>query len=61
MIGPFASVSATNCANLYAIAQTHCNLCNNDDCWQFGNALITEQVWDCFTLLALLDNQSSTM
>lgn len=52
----FASVSATNCANLYAIAQTRHDLGDSDDHWQFGNALTTEQVWDSFTLLALLDD-----
>ncbi|KAG1869641.1 hypothetical protein F4604DRAFT_1584271 [Suillus subluteus] len=50
------AVSATNCANLYAIAQTRHDLGDSDDHWQFGNALTTEQVWDCFTLLALLDD-----
>ncbi|KIK35164.1 hypothetical protein CY34DRAFT_96614, partial [Suillus luteus UH-Slu-Lm8-n1] len=46
----------TNCANLYAIAQTRYDLGDSDDHWQFGNTLMTEQVWDCFTLLALLDD-----
>ncbi|KAG1896398.1 uncharacterized protein F5891DRAFT_912767, partial [Suillus fuscotomentosus] len=50
------AISATNCANLYAIAQTRHNLGDSDDHWQFGNALTTEQVWDCFMLLALLDD-----
>ncbi|KAG1738147.1 uncharacterized protein EDB91DRAFT_1054795 [Suillus paluster] len=52
----YLHVSATNCTNLYAVAQTCRNLCKNDDRWQFGNALTTEQVWDCFMLLALLDD-----
>ncbi|KAG1904180.1 uncharacterized protein F5891DRAFT_1184364 [Suillus fuscotomentosus] len=50
------AVLATNCANLYTIAQTCHDLGDSDDHWQFGNALTTEQVWDCFTLLALLDD-----
>ncbi|KAG1803607.1 uncharacterized protein HD556DRAFT_1483302 [Suillus plorans] len=50
------AVSATNCTNLYAITQTRHDLGDSDDHWQFSNALMTEQVWDCCTLLALLDD-----
>ncbi|KAG2751907.1 hypothetical protein P692DRAFT_20871831 [Suillus brevipes Sb2] len=51
------AVSATNCASLYAVAQARRDLHNDGaDQWQFGSALTTEQVWDCFTLLALLDD-----
>ncbi|KAG1882694.1 hypothetical protein F4604DRAFT_1921259 [Suillus subluteus] len=48
-------VSATNCAHLYGIAQARRSCTDNVDDWQFGSSLTTEQVWDSFTLLALLD------
>ncbi|KAG2039986.1 hypothetical protein BDR03DRAFT_980326 [Suillus americanus] len=47
-------VSATNCSHLYGIAQTR-RTHNDTDHWQFGNVITTEQVWDCFVILALLD------
>ncbi|KAG1812458.1 uncharacterized protein BJ212DRAFT_1226289, partial [Suillus subaureus] len=48
-------VSATNCAHVYDIAQSHQSP-NHDVPWQFGSLLTMEEVWDSFTLLALLDN-----
>ncbi|KAG1852774.1 hypothetical protein DFJ58DRAFT_841808 [Suillus subalutaceus] len=49
------AVSATNCAHLYGIAHARRSRTDNVDDWQFGSSLTTEQVWDLFTLLALLD------
>lgn len=49
------SVSATNCGHLYGIAQTRCTH-DDADHWQFGSVITTEQVWDCFVILALLDD-----
>ncbi|KAG2029612.1 hypothetical protein BDR03DRAFT_880340, partial [Suillus americanus] len=49
------SVSATNCSHLYGIAQTH-RTHDDTNHWQFGNVIMTEQVWDCFVILALLDD-----
>lgn len=52
------SVSATNCARLYDITQAHRPaLCDVD--WQFSTTLSTEQVWDGFTILALLEDARS--
>ncbi|KAG1823236.1 hypothetical protein EV424DRAFT_1538567 [Suillus variegatus] len=48
-------VSATNCGHLYGIAQT-CRTHNDANHWQFGSVIMTEQVWDCFVILALLDD-----
>ncbi|KAG2159322.1 uncharacterized protein EDB93DRAFT_1075178 [Suillus bovinus] len=49
------SVLATNCAHMYGIAQARGSCTNNNSDWQFESSLTTEQVWDSFTLLALLD------
>ncbi|KAG2108675.1 uncharacterized protein F5147DRAFT_799464, partial [Suillus discolor] len=46
------AVSATNCGHLYGIAQTR-RTHDDTDHWQFGNVITTEQVWDCFVILAL--------
>ncbi|KAG2335661.1 hypothetical protein BDR05DRAFT_953909 [Suillus weaverae] len=48
----------TNCGHLYGIAQVRHNLSGDTDLghWQFGNTIMTEQVWDCFAILALLDD-----
>ncbi|KAG2361117.1 hypothetical protein BDR07DRAFT_1187035, partial [Suillus spraguei] len=47
-------VSTTNCAHLYNEAQAQCE---NVTCeWQFNMTVTTEEVWDAFTVLALLDN-----
>ena len=51
----FLRVSATNCACLYDIAQARRPLPHDLD-WQFGTTLTTEQVWDAFTILALLED-----
>jgi hypothetical protein len=51
------SVSASSCARLYDIAQSHLSELMSE--WQFGSTLTTEQVWDTFTLLALLDDCQS--
>ncbi|KIK91955.1 hypothetical protein PAXRUDRAFT_148350 [Paxillus rubicundulus Ve08.2h10] len=50
------AVSATNCARLYDIAQSHHQ--HGNMAWQFDSMLMTEQVWDSFTLLALLDDHN---
>ncbi|KAG6375794.1 hypothetical protein JVT61DRAFT_2647 [Boletus reticuloceps] len=52
------AVSATNCAHLYDIAQAR-RLSSHDVDWQFGTTLTTEQVWDAFTILALLEDAHS--
>lgn len=49
---------ATNCARLYDIAQAR-RPPSHDVSWQFGTTLTTEQVWDAFTILALLDDAHS--
>ncbi|KAG1846163.1 hypothetical protein C8R48DRAFT_543144, partial [Suillus tomentosus] len=47
-------VSATNCARLYNEAQARRE---NVTCeWQFNTTVTTEEVWDAFTVLALLDD-----
>ncbi|KAG1727378.1 uncharacterized protein EDB91DRAFT_1061158, partial [Suillus paluster] len=47
-------VSATNCARLYNEAQArHENVTHE---WQFSMTVTTEEVWDAFTVLALLDD-----
>ncbi|KAF8440234.1 hypothetical protein L210DRAFT_3356287, partial [Boletus edulis BED1] len=52
------AVSATNCVRLYDIAQAQRLSSHNVD-WQFGTTLTTEQVWDAFTILALLEDTHS--
>ncbi|KAG2152954.1 hypothetical protein DEU56DRAFT_850012, partial [Suillus clintonianus] len=52
-------VSAMNCARVYDIGQSRrAPNCNVN--WQFGSSLTTEEVWDSFTLLALLDDHHRT-
>lgn len=46
-------MSATNCARLYDIAEVRCNPQDQD--WQFRTSPTTEEVWDAFVILALLD------
>jgi hypothetical protein len=46
-----------NCAQTYELAQVHQNPANFcGDGWQFGLTLTTENVWDGFVLLALLED-----
>lgn len=47
------SVSATNCARLYNEAQARRDTLGYD--WQFKMSVTTEEVWDAFIILALLD------
>ncbi|KAG1855594.1 hypothetical protein F4604DRAFT_1659927 [Suillus subluteus] len=47
-------VSATNCARLYNKAQARCENVTGE--WQFNTTITTEEVWDAFTILALLDD-----
>ena len=48
------SVSATNCARLYNEAEARRDKPDHD--WQFKSSVTTEEVWDAFTILALLDD-----
>lgn len=50
------SVSATNCVRLYEIAQARVSVEHRNKPWQFLSSLTTEEVWDAFVILALLDN-----
>ena len=54
----WVSVSATSCAHLFDISQAHRPEIDASE-WPFGFALMTEQVWDTFTLLALLNDSQS--
>ncbi|KIK44277.1 hypothetical protein CY34DRAFT_80297 [Suillus luteus UH-Slu-Lm8-n1] len=47
-------VSATNCARLYNEAQARRNTLTHD--WPFKMSVTTEEVWDAFIILALLDD-----
>jgi hypothetical protein len=48
------SVSATNCARLYNEAQSQDENVAHE--WQFNLTVTTEEVWDAFVILALLDD-----
>ncbi|KAG2741488.1 hypothetical protein P692DRAFT_201726600 [Suillus brevipes Sb2] len=52
------AVSATNCAHLYKIAQARVisTTGHHNKPWQFQSSLTTEEVWDAFVILALLDD-----
>ena len=50
-------VSATNCARLYNIAEAR-RATELKTAWQFSTSLTTEQVWDTFCLLSLLDDHA---
>jgi hypothetical protein len=52
-------VSATNCARTFELAQARRDPADfGGDGWQFGSTLTTENVWDGFVLLALLEDHS---
>jgi len=52
------SVSATNCARLYEIAQTRSST-ERDESWQFLSSLTTREVWDAFVIVSLLDHEQT--
>jgi hypothetical protein len=53
-------VFAINCARTYELAQAHRLDPGTFDSegWQFGSTLTTENVWDGFVLLALLEDHN---
>jgi hypothetical protein len=50
-------VSATNCARTYELAEVQCEPADlKAQGWQFGSKLTTENVWNTFVLLSLVED-----
>src|ERR1700728_1921002 len=53
-------VSATNCARTYELAEARREPADLEaEGWQFGSKLTTENVWDAFVLLSLLEDHNA--
>lgn len=51
-------VPATNCAHTYELAQNRYGAAELPYDWPFGGKLMTENVWDAFVILALLEDHT---